>query len=166
MRRLFVALAVLSFVSAGAAAQNIPAPDAPDDVVQSNSSTEELKDQARQAVENRTNISKPEEIRGAQFDARLMTAIQTLEFLVNIAPSDDAGNRIERALEILKDVQNDTDTRSLEPGNVTEVQENQTGESGDSQERKRQGPPENTGNSGQEKSKGRSGSGRPGFVES
>jgi hypothetical protein len=53
--------------------------------------------------------------KSAQFDARLMTAINTVDALTEMAPSDESEQQLEEALEILRGVQSDTDTASLGP---------------------------------------------------
>ncbi|MDY6773585.1 MAG: hypothetical protein SVS85_00165, partial [Candidatus Nanohaloarchaea archaeon] len=50
--------------------------------------------------------------KSAEFDARLMTAINTVDALTEIAPSNETEQRLEKALAILKGVQEDTDTAS------------------------------------------------------
>lgn len=98
----------------------------------------------------------------AQFDARLGTAINTLDSLVEIAPNEEARNGLQNALDNLREVQNNTDTASSSaPGEQPEgpersdEAENESEEAED-EESESQGPPEDRGPS--------ENSNRPGFV--
>jgi hypothetical protein len=79
---------------------------------------------------NETNETQgpPEEVPGesAQFDARLMTAIQTLETLTEIAPDEESEASLEEALGVLRGVQNSTDTASLGQDEVNDTETNLT----------------------------------------
>lgn len=117
----------------------------------------------------------------AQFDARLQTAISTLDALTEIAPSEEAQNGIEEALTTLEGVQNSTDTASLgpeeRPGEDRDQErerdqdrdKNQTSEN----ETGQRGPPEDagpgdrgpSGDSGPDNRGPSENSNRPGFVE-
>lgn len=170
MRRLAVAFALVAFVAAGAAQ---PA-DAGPGAASSGNDTVEVNDTG----DNETNGTEgpPEDAPGksAQFDARLMTAINTVDALTEIAPNEDAEQRLENALSILRGVQEDTDTKSLGPENRTrdrdmdrdqdrdqeadeeesDSPEDETGdeeEPGEDEEADERGPPENDN--------------RPGFVQ-
>lgn len=161
MRRLAVVFALAAFVAAGAAQPELPEergpemaqgqqdPDAP---VQKNLSGNETGN----ATRGPANVPEPQQGRTAQFNARLMTAIKTVEVLAEIAPSDNSERRLNTALSILRSVQEDTDTESLGPGNRTEPEMNETGEENETQESERRGPPEDRGPS--------QNGNRPGFV--
>lgn len=117
----------------------------------------------------------------ASFDARLQTAISTLDALTEIAPSEEAQNGIEEALTTLEGVQNSTDTASLgpeeRPGEDRDQErerdqdrdKNQTSEN----ETGQRGPPEDagpgdrgpSGDSGPDNRGPSENSNRPGFVE-
>lgn len=110
---------------------------------------------------------------GAQFDARLQTAIMTLDALTEIAPTEEAKTGIENALSTLKEVQNSTETESLGPDRDKDRDRNRNQETNQDRDRDRnraagnatgkRGPPEDAG----PKNKGPSeNSNRPGFVES
>lgn len=101
--------------------------------------------------------------RSAQFDARLMTAINTLETLVDIAPSDEASSQLQESLDIMRGVQNSTDTASLGPEDTeddSETEMNETEEENETVEK------ESEANLEQEESEdqGREDRGPPGFV--
>jgi hypothetical protein len=152
MRRLAIAFALVAFVAAGAAQ---PA-DAGPGAASPGNDTVEVNDTG----DNETNGTEgpPGDAPGksASFDARLMTAITTIDALTGMAPNDDVEQRLENALEILRGVQEDTDTRSLGDDNRTGGDEgNQTG---NEEEPDQQGPPEDRGPSGSQ------GGGPPGFV--
>lgn len=146
MRRALLAFAIVAFVAAGVAQPAGTGQVAP-------------------AADNQTGTNETEEppedagVEGesAQFDARLMTAIDTLETLVDIAPNDQARQNLETALETLRTVQENTDTASLGPdGNQTEEEGNESSEETNNDQR--QGPPEDRG-------PGNQGGGPPGFVQ-
>lgn len=157
MRRLLIAFAVAAFVAAGAAQSTDAGPqvqEADQDLAQPNLTVNQTGDHG-------DNHTHPEEAKArgesASFDAQLMTAIQTLDRLTAIAPNDDVEQRLERALEILRGVQEDTDTASLGPDNRTDADTNETEEAKET-ESGEQGPPEDRGPSGDQ------GGGPPGFV--
>ncbi|MFB6214156.1 MAG: hypothetical protein ABEJ07_06380 [Candidatus Nanohaloarchaea archaeon] len=168
MRRLLIAFAVAAFVAAGAAQPSGAGPNmagGPDSARQGQVTTMGNQSGNQTGNETRGNVSRGPG-RSAQFDARLMTAINTVDALTKIAPNDDVEQRLERALEILRNVKEDTDTASLGPDNETSDED--TGERGPPADRGpgQQGPPEDAGSSGQQgpQNRGRQGGGPPGFV--
>lgn len=133
--------------------------------------TEDEEEETEEEPENETEEENetegpPEDVPGgsAQFDARLMTAINTVDALTEIAPNDDVEQRLENALDILRGVQDDTDTASLGPDNRTEEDEGTEEEEPESEtdeERDtgpgQRGPPEDAG-------PGNQGRGPPDFL--
>ncbi|MFB6166825.1 MAG: hypothetical protein ABEJ62_01010 [Candidatus Nanohaloarchaea archaeon] len=104
--------------------------------------------------------------KSAQFDARLMTAINTVDALTEMAPNDDAEQRLEKALSILRGVQEDTDTASG-PGNATRDRDRQQDQTQDRDQDQDQETPENA-TGGDEETDGRGppeNGNRPGFVQ-
>jgi hypothetical protein len=100
--------------------------------------------------------------RSAQFDSRLMTAISTLETLVDIAPSDEASSQLEEALDIMRGVQNSTETASLGPedSDDSETEMNEAEDGNESVENGSDADLEDEESGDQ----GRRGGGPPGFV--
>lgn len=154
MKYATVILAALMFVAVGAAQ---PVNDSGPEMAENMTNQSEVADpgQPESPSENRT---------GAQFDARLQTAITTLEALTEIAPSDEAEKGIEEALSTLREVQNSTYTASLgdrDRDRDMDRDRNQTGEN--RSDSGQQGPSEDAGPGGD---KGPSENGnRPGFVQ-
>ncbi|MFB6241709.1 MAG: hypothetical protein ABEJ36_02800 [Candidatus Nanosalina sp.] len=121
--------------------------------------------------ENVTELNEsegpPENVpgRSAQFDARLMTAINTLETLVDIAPSDEARQSLRNAVEILRDVQNTTDTASLGPDAPEEENETELNETEMDEEELNETEVDESEVEGSGEDRGqRQGRGPPGFV--
>jgi hypothetical protein len=166
MKRALLAIAM--FVIAGAAQPAMAqqndtqqAPEEPEDDSDAEEEEEnETEEEEREEAENETEENEQGE--SAQFDARLGTAINTLDSLVEIAPNEEARNGLQNALDNLREVQNNTDTASSSaPGEQPEgperpdEAENESEEAED-EESESQGPPENRGPS--------QNSNRPGFV--
>jgi hypothetical protein len=121
----------------------------------------ELEGELEVEIESENEKEDRERGESAQFDARLGTAINTLDSLVEIAPNEEARNGLQNALDNLREVQNNTDTASsAAPGEQPEgpersdEAENESEEAEDESES--QGPPEDRGPS--------QNSNRPGFV--
>lgn len=155
------------FVIAGAAqpamAQNNPdqAPEEPAE--EENERDEEVvtpDDEENESTEEDENTSNQNQKESAQFDARLGTAINTLDSLVEIAPNEQARTGIESALNELRNVQNDTETASSAAGEQPTTPESEAPEENvdesNGQNSENQGPPEDRGPS--------ENSNRPGFV--
>lgn len=124
--------------------------------------TEESENEESESEESETEETEGEsQGDSAQFDARLGTAIRTVDALVEIAPNDEAEQGLQNALEELRAVQNNTDTASLGSEERAEESENDSEEPGrelgqEGEEGASAGPPGTRGPS--------ENSNRPGFV--
>lgn len=163
MRRHLLAAGVLVLLAAAlvqpAVAQNETgdtnetAPEEQENETENETEEEESENETEQ--ENKTRGPPDDVPRGesAQFDARLMTAINTVGTLIQIAPNDEARQHLQDALNSLEMAQSATDTASLgSEDNKTEAENQQ-----------RQGPPEDRGQ-GLSNNRGQKGGGPPGFV--
>ncbi len=174
MRRAIVAVALAVFLVAGAttvAAQEEHNESVEDPV---NETEEEIEAPVNETEDEVTEAERGE---SAQFDARLMTAINTVEVLVEIAPDEESEQALQDVLDSLEEVQENTDTASLGPegtprevpedageqdGAEEEPEEADSGEEAEEageetpEEDEQQGPPEDRGPEENEN--------RPGFV--
>lgn len=89
--------------------------------------TEESETEEAEREDEETEESENEsQGESAQFDARLSTAIRTVDALIEIAPNDEAEQGLQNALNELRAVQNNTDTASLGSEDRAEEAENES----------------------------------------
>lgn len=95
------------------------------------SESEESETEEAEREDEETEESESESQReSAQFDARLGTAIRTVDALIEIAPNDEAEQGLQNALDELRTVQNSTDTASPGSEERAEETENESEEPG------------------------------------